>query len=162
MWESSQTSLHMNLIPECERRQIGVEFLVETDPSQQACWRAAQVWDVVWSKPLPAAHLCAGRHQQIPAGHAHVNNLERSQERQLWNHHAARSPFVFRLAVQPCIIDGLPPSSPALLPQSSCALLSWSRCRGQRGAGAADLQAVRSCFFSCILPSTNGGHLILV
>lgn len=72
-----------------------------------------------------------------------------------------RAVLFFPLAVQMCIIDGLPPSSLALLLQSSCALLSRSRCRDQRGAGAAHLQAVRSCFFSCILPSTNRDYLIL-
>lgn len=70
-------------------------------------------------------------------------------------------PFFFPLAVQTCIIDGLPPSSLAALLQSPCAPLRRSRCRDQRGACAADLQAVRSCFFSCILPSTNRDHLIL-
>lgn len=67
----------------------------------------------------------------------------------------------FPLAVQTCIIDGLPPPSLTVLLQSPCALLSWSRCRDQHGAWAADLQAVRSCFFSCVLPSTNRAHSTL-
>lgn len=70
-------------------------------------------------------------------------------------------PLFFPLAVWACIIDGLPPFSLAPLLQSPSAPLRWSRCRDQHGAWAADLQAVRSCFFSCILPSTNRDHLIL-
>lgn len=70
-------------------------------------------------------------------------------------------PLFLPLAVQTCIIDGLPPFSLALLLQSPCALLGRSRCRDQHGAWAADLQAVSSCSFSCTLPSTNRAHSIL-
>lgn len=71
------------------------------------------------------------------------------------------APFFSALAVLTYIIDGLPPASP---PCSCRALVHrWakSRCRDQRGARAADLRAVRSCFFSCTLPSANKDHLAL-
>lgn len=160
MWECCQTSLHLNSSPECERR-TGVEFLVETVPS--LCKRVGEMLGSgMYLKVIPFQQLIYVLEDTAKYRVAMLTEMALTALKNTSFEIAMQRavPFFFPLAAQTCIIDGLPPSSLALLLRSPCAPLSRSRCRDQRGAWAADLQAVRSCFFSCILPSTNRDHLI--
>lgn len=122
----------MNLGPECERGRTGVEFLVETVLS--LCKLVGLLRSGKQFRGSPFQLLIyvledTGRYKVAICAEMASNMLRNSGFAM-----QCAVPFSFPLAVQICIIDGLPPSSLTLLLQSSCALLSQSRCRDQRVA----------------------------
>lgn len=150
------------LSTEGERRKIGVEFQIETVPS--LCkWAGALLGSGTQSRVIPLQQLVYVLEDTSKYRVAVLTEmaLRALQECQLWNHHAARSPLLLRSGCSDMYYWWASTSLSPLLLQSPCAPLSWSRCRDQRGARAADLRAVRSCFFSCTLPSANRDRLVL-